>query len=78
MGVEYAHFINGAINKKELKCDDKTEGDIDKLYEYMKEKMQELHDNRKETVEIDCVEFMQLLKMLCYMKQIRRIVEDDA
>jgi len=51
---------------------------MDKLYEYMKEKMQELHDNRKETVEIDCVEFMQLLKILCYMKQIRRIANDDA
>ena len=51
---------------------------MDKLYEYMKEKMNELHDNRTGTVEIDCVEFMQLLKMLCYMKQIRRIANDDT
>ena len=50
---------------------------MDKLYEYMKEKMKELHENRTGTVEIDCVEFMQLMKMLCYMKQIRRIVEDE-
>ena len=50
---------------------------MDKLYEYMKEKMKELHENRTGTVEIDCVEFMQLMKILCYMKQIRRIVEDE-
>ena len=49
---------------------------MDKLYEYMKEKMKELHDNRKGTVEIDCVEFMQLLKILCYMKQTKRIMDD--
>ena len=50
---------------------------MDELYEYMKGKMKELHENRAGTVEIDCVEFMQLLKMLCYMKQIRRIANDD-
>ena len=50
---------------------------MDKLYDYMKAKLQELHENRTGRVEIDCVEFMQLLKMLCYMKQIRRIVEDE-
>ena len=51
---------------------------MDKLYDYMKEKMEELHVNRSGTVEIDCVEFMQLMKMLCYMKQIRGIMDDDA
>lgn len=50
---------------------------MDKLYEYMKAKMREMHENRSSTVEIDCVEFMQMLKVLCYMKQIRRIVEDE-
>ena len=51
---------------------------MDELYIYMRAKMKEMHEKKAGTVEIDCVEFMQLLKMLCYMKQIRRIVEDDA
>ena len=51
---------------------------MDELYRYMREKMAEMHENRTGTVEIDCVEFMQMMKILCYMRQIRRIVEDDA
>ena len=51
---------------------------MDELYQYMKRKLTELHEKRTGTVEIDCVEFMQMMKVLCYMKQIRRIVEDDA
>lgn len=51
---------------------------MDTLYAYMKEKLAELQRTRNSTVEIDCVEFMQLIKMLCYMMQIRRIVDDDA
>jgi len=51
---------------------------VDELYIYMRAKLKELKEKRSSTVEIDCVEFMQLLKMLCYMKQIRRIVEDEA
>ena len=51
---------------------------MDKLYEYMKAKMREMHEKRESKVEIDCVEFMQVMKMLCYMKQIRRIANDDA
>lgn len=49
---------------------------MDKLYDYLKEKLEEMQKNRSRTVEIDCVEFMQMMKMLCYMKQIQRIVED--
>jgi len=51
---------------------------MDELYIYMRAKMKEMHEKRTGTVEINCIEFMQLMKMLCYMKQIRRIVEDDA
>jgi len=51
---------------------------MDELYIYMRAKMKEMQEARTGTVEIDCVEFMQLMKMICYMKQIRRIVEDDA
>lgn len=50
---------------------------MDELYTYMRAKLKEMQEARSATVEIDCVEFMQLLKMICYMKQIRRIVEDD-
>ena len=50
---------------------------MDKLYDYMKANLNEMQEKRSSTVEIDCVEFMQLMKMICYMKQIRRIVEDD-
>ena len=50
---------------------------MDELYAYMKEKLKEMQEKRSRTVEIDCVEFMQLLKMICYMKQIRRVVEDE-
>lgn len=51
---------------------------MDKLYLYMKEKLKKMHEKRESTVEIDCVEFMQLLKMICYMKQIQRIVDDET
>jgi len=50
---------------------------MDELYAYMRAKLYEMQEKRTGTVEIDCVEFMQLMKVLCYMKQIRRIVEDD-
>ena len=50
---------------------------MDNLYTYMRGKLKELQDRREKTVEIDCVEFMQTMKVLCYMKQIRRIVEDE-
>jgi hypothetical protein len=51
---------------------------MDELYIYMRAKMKEMHENRTVTVEIDCVEFMQMMKVLCYMRQIRRIANDDA
>ena len=51
---------------------------MDELYTYMMAKLKEMQEARSATVEIDCVEFMQMLKIVCYMRQIRRIVEDDA
>ena len=50
---------------------------MDELYTYMRAKLKEMQETRESTVEIDCVEFMQLMKMLCYMRQIRRIVDDE-
>jgi len=50
---------------------------MEELYRYMREKLKEMHEKRTGKVEIDCVEFMQMMKILCYMKQIRRIVEDE-
>ncbi len=51
---------------------------MNELYNYMKAKLKEMQKTRSNTVEIDCVEFMQLMKTVCYMMQIRRIVDDDA
>lgn len=50
---------------------------MDELYIYMRAKLKEMQEKRSSTVEIDCVEFMQMLKTICYMRQIRRIVEDE-
>lgn len=50
---------------------------MDELYAYMKGKLKEMQETRETRIAIDCVEFMQLLKMVCYMRQIRRIVEDE-
>jgi hypothetical protein len=50
---------------------------MDELYEYMKKKLKEMQETREARVEIDCVEFMQLIKLVCYMRQIRLIVEDE-
>jgi hypothetical protein len=43
----------------------------------MRAKMKEMHEKRTGTLEIDCIEFMQLMKMLCYMRQIKKIVTDE-
>ena len=51
---------------------------MDELYAYMRDKLKEMQEKRSSTVEIDCAEFMQLMKMICYMKQIRRIANDDT
>ena len=51
---------------------------MDELYIYMRAKLKEMQEARSCTVEIDCVEFMQLMKVINYMKQIRRIANDDA
>lgn len=51
---------------------------MDELYTYMMAKLKEMQEARSATVEIDCVEFMQMLKIVCYMRQIRRIANDDA
>ena len=67
------------LNISDLKATIKKEGKkMDELHAYMKAKLKEMQEARSVTVEIDCVEFMQLMKMLCYMKQIRRIANDDA
>ena len=51
---------------------------MDELYAYMRAKLKEMQEKRSSMVEIDCVEFMQMLKIVCYMRQIRRIANDDA
>ena len=51
---------------------------MNELYTYMRSKLKEMQEARSATVEIDCVEFMQMLKILCYMRQIRRIANDEV
>ena len=51
---------------------------MDELYTYMRAKLTEMQEARSATVEIDCVEFMQMLKVVCYMRQVRRIANDDV
>ena len=49
---------------------------MDKLYGYMKKKLKDMQENKRGKVVIGRDEFMQLMKMICYMRQIRRIAED--
>ena len=50
---------------------------MDELTEYMRAKLREMQERRANTVTIDCVEFMQMLKLLYYIRHIRRILEDE-
>lgn len=47
---------------------------MDELYSFMKQKQSELYG--KGEVSIDAVHFMEMLKTLCYLRQIRYIVTD--
>ena len=47
---------------------------MDELYAYMKAKQEELYVNG--SVSIDAVHFMEMLKTVCYLRQIRYIVTD--
>ena len=54
---------------------------MEELYAYMKQKQKELYENGDTgTVIIDTVRFMELLKTVCYMRQIKYILvaEDNG
>ena len=54
----------------------KGENQMDELYTYMKQKQSELHEAGGGDVTIDAVHFMEMMKTVCYLRQIRYIVTD--
>ena len=48
---------------------------MDELYEYMKEKLESMRRHGEDRVEIDMDHAFRLFHMVCYMKQIRGIIE---
>lgn len=47
---------------------------MDRLYEYMKQKLDEMHTKKATEIVVDYDEFAKLYQLICYMKQIRTIV----
>jgi len=48
---------------------------MDEMYDYMKMKLEEMRKEHKTEITIDFTEFAKLLQIVCYVKQIRFIVE---
>ena len=48
---------------------------LDEIYDMMQEQLRSIYENDKEIVRLTVVEFMQLYQVVCYMKQIKHIVE---
>lgn len=48
---------------------------MDELYEYMKEKLESMRRQGEDRVEIDMDHAFRLFHTVCYMKQIRGIIE---
>ena len=48
---------------------------MDELYGYLKEKLEQMRKQGKSQVEIDMDHAFRLFHMVCYMKQIRGIIE---
>ena len=47
---------------------------MDDLYDYMKSKLEEMRSNRELAVSVDYVEFARLYQLVCFMKQIKTLV----
>ena len=47
------------------------------LYDYMIEKRKELYQGEGQTVEIDMEHFFRIYQVVCFMKQIKNIVNFD-
>ena len=48
---------------------------MDEMYDYMKMKLDEMRKEKKTEITMDFAEFAKLFQMLCYVRQIRFIVE---
>ena len=50
---------------------------MDEMYQYLKERLQDMYEHEANEVTIDSVHFFLLYQMLCHMKQIREIVRQE-
>lgn len=48
---------------------------MDELYAFLKYKLEEMRKEKKDTVEIDYHKIAQMYQVVCFMKQIREIVD---
>ena len=48
---------------------------MDELYEYLKDKLAKMHEHGADSVAIDVNHAFRLFHTVCYMKQIRGIIE---
>ena len=51
--------------------------DIEELYRKMKMKLQYMYDHNKDTVTLEQMEFFRLFKVLCDLKQIKNITDNQ-
>ena len=49
---------------------------MDEMYEYIGKKLDEMLAHKAMTVEIDFANLAKMYQLVCYMKQIRRIIND--
>ena len=47
---------------------------MDEMYDYMKQKLEEMRKEKKTEVTMDFAEFAKLFQFVCYVRQIRFIV----
>ena len=48
---------------------------MDELYAYIKQKLEEMRKEKKDIVEVDYFKMVQIYQAVCFLKQIREIVD---
>ena len=48
---------------------------MDEMYDYMKTKLEEMRKNKLLSVNMDFAEFARLFQLVCYLKQIKYIMD---
>ena len=48
---------------------------LDEIYEMMKAKLRNYYESDEQMVNLTVVEFMQLYQLVCYMKQIKHVMD---